>query len=509
MSKLLIRVDKARVAHYGAHALFDALNFTLHEGEHTAILGANGAGKSSFLCLLRGEIFPQSGHVFWYLGDTVESSPIIGRTMTSLISTAQQELYVRNAWQLDALDIVLTAFYDSTLLYNFPDDTQRAEAEHMAARLGCAQLLHMKAPALSQGQMRLVLLARALLRSCPVLLLDEYSDGLDAKTRRRVFDVLEEEAAHCTMVVTAHRDKDLPAWIQRHIHIAGGTLMSAMPREAIAKSTNVNTVHCMHEPPEKHAPSAAPLLLVEHATVFVEREALLHDICWSLHRGEHWYIGGGNGAGKSIFLRLLAGDLHAAYGGRVERYLDTIKTEDTTQKLAPVTELAQLRRAIRLVSDKEQACYAHSRERLHDVTGIELVLSGYEGTVGLYREYSQEEVAHAHAHLYALSLTVLAQRRIRTLSSGQLRRLFLARALLTRPQEGKCPPEDNVQSLPQILLLDEPFSGLDAASRTHMRDILESISAHVHLVLVSHHDEDCLPCISRRAHMERGRLHTM
>lgn len=95
----------------------------------------------------------------------------------------------------------------------------------------------------------------------------------------------------------------------------------------------------------------------------------------------------------------------------------------------------------------------------------------------------------------AAGLTCLAGRSIRQLSTGQLRRLFLARALAGGPD---------------ILLLDEPCSGLDAPSRARYLRLLDQLAARgLHLVFVSHHSEDAPLCINREARMEDGRLRVL
>ena len=86
----------------------------------------------------------------------------------------------------------------------------------------------------------------------------------------------------------------------------------------------------------------------------------------------------------------------------------------------------------------------------------------------------------------------MADRPFRSLSTGQARRALLARALAGDPE---------------LLLLDEPFSGLDAVGRAAMTDILEArIAAGLQTVLVSHHDEDRLPSTTHAARLEQGRM---
>ncbi len=491
----------------GKRTLFEHLDFSLYKGQHVALHGENGAGKSSFLRLLRGDIAATQGQVIWHVEGKAENSPLMGRTITSLVSTAQQEMYLQQAWQLSAMEILLTAFSDSTLLYGLPSVAQQEHAQHMAARLQCTHILHLTATALSQGQLRLLLLGRALLRRSPILLLDEYTDGLDSSVRAHVLKILDEESSHCTMLFTTHRPQSIPTWVYTNAHICDGKL--SLTQDVVTQHTCCDVPSRFSAPPVPstwdtlpHTPKEThtqPLLVIEHAHVYIDRTPVLHDICWTVHNGEHWRLCGGNGTGKSTLLRLLIADVHEAYGGRVERILPR-----HTGSYTPVTERALIRRAIRIVSDSEQACYAHTRERVHNIRGIELVLSGYDGTVGLYRTFCESEISYAHELMNNLGLTALAQCHIRTLSSGQLRRLFLARALIMHPFH-----KEHSSTLPDILLLDEPFSGLDATSRHHMFDILENISEHVHLILVSHHHEDCPSCMNRKAYMDQGRLYIL
>ena len=114
------------------------INWQIERGRHCALLGANGSGKSTLLRLLRGELWPAHGHIWWHTPQRREESLLAGRSMTALVSPAQQENYQRQAWDLTGLDILLTGFEDTPLVYSDGGNQAQARKEaaiHMAARL--------------------------------------------------------------------------------------------------------------------------------------------------------------------------------------------------------------------------------------------------------------------------------------------------------------------------------------------------------------------------------------
>jgi molybdate transport system ATP-binding protein len=457
------------------------IDLTLREGKHCAFIGPNGSGKSTLLRLLRGELWPARGSVFWHTADGAETSPLAGRSMSALVSPALQENYQRQAWDISGRDMLLTAGDDSPLLYSAPDAVWSVRAEAVAKRLSADALLDRSIATLSQGQLRLLLLARGLLRAPRLLLLDECANGLDAGMRARFFDLLAEYMDFCTVVMTSHRPGLIPDWCAERHYIKDGRLVSArcirscasVPRHAPAKDKDGSLPRPGR--PKADAVAGDMLLNLKNVTVFVERNEVLHNIDWTVHRGEHWRISGANGSGKSTLLRLLAGDEFAAAGGEITRCLP---------RRGVVRTMEQWRRGARLVSDLSQALYGY------ELSGFELVCSGFDNTIGIYRDFSTEEQKRVRAILAQLHASDLANASIRRLSSGQLRLLFLARALVGEPE---------------ILLLDEPCSGLDAESRRRYLNLLDNLAeSGIHLVFVSHFDEDAPLCINRWARMENG-----
>ena len=469
------------------------INWQIERGRHCALLGANGSGKSTLLRLLRGELWPAHGHIWWHTPQGREESPLAGRSMTALVSPAQQENYQRQAWDLTGLDILLTGFEDTPLVYSDGGSQAQARKEaamHMATRLEADGLLDRDMPTLSQGQLRLLLLGRALLRAPSLLLLDECADGLDARHRQIFFDVLEEYALGSTVIMAAHRPSQIPGWCAERRYISRGRLHTAPPGQAeghpgAAEHTAETTVEqAFQGDTDKNGP-VPPLLDLENVTVFIDRQEVLRHIDWSMRQGEHWRISGANGSGKSTLLRLLAGDEFAAADGRLERWLP--------RQGGAVHTLAEVHKGIRLISDLSQALYGYS------LTAHDMVCTGFDNSIGVYRKFSAAEKAEALRRMEEMfpeespqSVAALGKLSIRKLSTGQLRRLFLARALVGEPD---------------ILLLDEPCSGLDAASRARYLALLDVLAARgMHMVFVSHHGEDAPLCINREAHMEDGQL---
>jgi molybdate transport system ATP-binding protein len=506
--RALIRVQDVHVTLQGAKAL-DNVSLDLHEGEHLVVQGRNGSGKSTLLRLLRGEVFPDAGggSVLWRTEDGFSATPLCGREMVALASPAVMELYVRQGWNLCGEDLILSGVSDGPLLYDDPGGAARERARALAGEMRMAHLLERGVGGMSQGQLCLLFLARACLARPRVLLLDEFSNGLDRQARARVMELLERVGRTSTLVITTHRKGSLPACLRREIRLEKGVMRADgpyvaagagarggdAPKEAAPDGANAGTcrgtgggarplgpasVEALRAVAACRAQAAEPLVRIENATVFVDRVPVLHGITWTLRRGEQWMLSGGNGSGKSTLLRLLAGEEHPAAGGSIRYVMPRHGGE--------VRGRESLGRAVRLVSDRLQATYRY------DIRGEQLVLSGFDNSIGLYRQTSDDERAEARRWMERLDAAHLATRPLRSLSTGQMRALLLARALVGEPE---------------LLLLDEPLSGLDEGARANMVGVLnELIAGGMHLVLVTHHDGDVLPVMTHEARLAQGRI---
>lgn len=194
---------------------------------------------------------------------------------------------------------------------------------------------------------------------------------------------------------------------------------------------------------------------------------ILKGVSWAIDRGQHWALLGANGSGKTTLLRILTGYLWASEGSVVvlsERYGEV--------------NLRQLRKKIGWVS-------VALEQRIPGAdTSVEVVASGLEASLGVYREINSGEWERAHRALSRVSALGLAEQTFGTLSQGEQQRVMIARALISEPV---------------LLILDEPCAGLDPVARVGFLDILHDLANQPQaptLIMVTHHIEEIATWIS-------------
>ena len=207
--------------------------------------------------------------------------------------------------------------------------------------------------------------------------------------------------------------------------------------------------------------TGVPLFRLRHANVLRDGIAVLHDISWDLYGGEHWRFSGSNGSGKSTLARVLAGTLPIMFGGVLER----------NGKPGPFA-VTTLKQHIALVSDEVQMRYSWN-DTVHDV-----IAAGFFGSVGLIDTLDTAQETHVASLITRFGLEALAERPFQSLSSGQRRKVMIARSFTLRPQ---------------IYIADETTLALDAAAHQAFMMQLEHLAAAGTTLVVISHDETSIP----------------
>lgn len=478
----LVELNQASYSLGGRPILRD-ISWRLEPGQHWGVLGANGAGKSTFLRLVRGEIWPRSdgGKRVYCLNGRPEESPLAFRQASALVSSELLERYQKRQWNLSVLETVCTGLSGTVYLHGEPTPQVRQAAEQALCQVGLAGYEQAPLLKLSRGQIKRALLARALLRKPQVLILDEACEDLDADARADMLELFASLADHgVSLLYATHRQEELLPALSHVLLLENGRITRQGPRGQMEPLCLGPAKACApqarltRESPAKHNP--APLAEIRDADLFRERRKVLHGINWTIRPGQSWALLGPNGAGKTTLLMLLAGELLPALGGEVEWF---------GQSQRP--SLWELRQRIGLVSGDLQA-----RHKRPSQSGLDTVLSGFQGSIDLCAPPRPAELKAAHHRMESLGVAHLAERNIAELSYGELRRLLITRAMVTEPE---------------LLLLDEPLAGLDARAKRGVSDLLERlIRLGVGLVLVTHHAEDLPPSLTQVAALDQGRI---
>jgi molybdate transport system ATP-binding protein len=222
------------------------------------------------------------------------------------------------------------------------------------------------------------------------------------------------------------------------------------------------------------------LLSLEGVTVRVWERLLLPDSTWQIRQGEQWAVLGPNASGKTALVRAIIGQLPCA-AGRIRRYVGRDRSgRDGYDGIGYVSFELHRQLLDREVS-RDLSRFASGRETDFG-TARQTILEGAPGA----------EAAELDRVAELLGIQPLLGRPMRFLSNGETRKLLIARALMSRPE---------------LLILDEPFDGLDEGARRRLESILGTMIAEgVHLILVTHRTEELIPAITHVLCLKNGKV---
>ena len=219
-------------------------------------------------------------------------------------------------------------------------------------------------------------------------------------------------------------------------------------------------------------------IIIENASVYMDENLVLKDINWTLERGARCFLMGANGAGKTTLVKMLMGFAWPVYGARVEilgnRYGQC--------------NLQEVRKKIGWVSPFMQHWTSENSKALH------VVLSGLDGSLGLFRDVTKEEVDRAMAILTELNAAHLAERSWYALSSGEQVKFLIARALITSPE---------------LLILDEPSVYMDLAGREYLLSEIENFAnsrPDLTLIFITQRIEEIMPVFKHGMALKNGQI---
>jgi molybdate transport system ATP-binding protein len=322
---------------------------------------------------------------------------------------------------------------------------------------------------MSSGEQKRIFLHYLLAQNFDFMILDNPFDNLDIATRESLKTIFCESSEKTIFIQLVHRERDLLPFIDCIITVENKNNFVLQPDKQ-AFLQQYHTTQENYFPDEIPAPLRVyenvqeELIKFQNVKVTYNEKPILHDITWTIRKGEFWHLRGPNGSGKTTILSMITGDNPKGYGQNLTLFgikkgsgesVWTIK-ENIGYVTPSMTDLFSTR---------------HTLEQM--------LISGFHDSIGLYVYPTDSEVRTAKSWLKLIGMENLTDKLFCLLSAGQQRMALVVRAMIKHPP---------------LLILDEPIAGLDDYHSLLVVSLINKIAeeSNTAILYVSHQDEDGL-----------------
>ncbi len=230
---MLLDMNHVSVAR-GDKTVLNDLSMRIGVGEHIAILGPNGCGKSTLIKTITRECYPLQlpGSHMKILGqerwEIAQLRSVLGIVSNDLMSACTRPIIAR--------ELILSGFFSSIGIWPHHSVTaaMREKTDRLLAEMQASHLAERRMSELSSGEARRILICRALVHSPKTLLLDEPSTSLDVLVQRELVDILRQLAARGTgILLITHHLADIIPEIDRIVLMQGGRILTDGPKHLV------------------------------------------------------------------------------------------------------------------------------------------------------------------------------------------------------------------------------------------------------------------------------------
>lgn len=471
----------------------EPVNFELCDGEHIAIIGDNASGKSTLADIITGS-HPLLMHDPEY-DFTPSIKPLVSDnikyiTFRDSYGENDNAYYLQQRWNQHDIDEntpTAGSILEEAFNISGADTKERRNMQqHLYELFHVEHLLDKYIILLSSGELRKFQLIRTLLSSPRVLIMDNPFIGLDVETRQQLADlltVLSQEQALQIIIITS-KVSDLPPFITHVVEVCDMKVKRKITIEDYRKQKQMPCRNMLNE--EKHdAILALPynndtfksdeIVKMNNVNIRYGKRVILNSLTWTVRNGERWALCGQNGAGKSTLLSLVCADNPQSYACDIALF---------GRQRGSGESIWEIKKHIGYVSPEMHRAYRY------DLPAVRVVASGLKDSVGLYVKPDKHDYQVCQWWMYIFGIEDLAERSFLNLSSGEQRLVLLCRAFVKDPQ---------------LLILDEPFHGLDLPRRLMATAIIEAFCQRKDktLIMVSHYLDELPPCIDHKLTLKR------
>lgn len=472
----------------------EPVDFETCDGEHIAIVGRNGSGKSMFVDMIVGRhplLMRDPQYDFSPSTKTLVSDNIKYITFRDTYGGDNDRTYfLQQRWNQLEIDesspIVRDKLEEAYLLAGDDTPERRAMQQHIYQLFHMEHLLDKYTILLSSGELRKFKLASTLFSEPRVLIMDNPFIGLDAETRDQLkvllMQISQERALQVILVLS--KEDDIPDFITHVVEVRD---MKVLPkvckeeylacRETVPSRVLTDEKHraIVELPYSERKYHEEEVVKMNKVRIQYGERIILKDLDWTVKNGERWALSGQNGAGKSTLLSLVCADNPQSYACDIALFGNPRGSGES---------IWDIKKHIGYVSPELHRSYQK------DLPAIRIVTSGLMDSVGLYVKPREEDYGKCSFWMSVFGLEGLEDRGFLKLSSGEQRLVLLARAFVKDPE---------------LLILDEPLHGLDNYNRRLVKDVIDSFCQRKNktMIMVTHYKDEWPDCIDHSLFLKR------
>ena len=472
------------VTRHPQYRMKEPVNMTLAAGEHIAVVGRNGAGKSILIDTITGRwplLMNEVKYDFSPSSSKMAYENIKYIAFRDSYGDADGNYYYQQRWNAHDLD-------ETPLVRDLlPEAADSVLKKALYELFGMESMLDKHIILLSSGELRKFQLTKTLLSNPRVLIMDNPFIGLDAKTRDLLHVLLGEltKVTHLQVILILSKSDDIPSFITHVIPVEDricGKKVTLQEYLAVRKPVPERMLSEEKEARILNLPYNSDLYHTEHVvdlnkvSIRYGERTILKDLDWTVKCGEKWALSGENGSGKSTLLSLVCADNPQSYACDITLF---------GRKRGSGESIWEIKKHIGYVSPEMHRAY------LKNLPAIDIVASGLHDSVGLYKRPHPEQMAACEWWMDIFGIADLKDRNFLQLSSGEQRLVLLARAFVKDPE---------------LLILDEPLHGLDLYNRRLVKDVIEAFCRRKDktMIMVTHYQEELPVSITDSLFLKRN-----
>lgn len=473
--------------------LAQPVDFQLCDGEHIAITGPNGGGKSMLVDMIIGRhplLMQDPEYDFAPSTKPLAADNIKFITFKDNYGDTDGQYFLQLRWNQQEIDKetpVVGDLLEAAFKSSGADTPERRQMQHdLYEMFNISHLLDKYIILLSSGELRKFQLVRTLLASPRVLIMDNPFIGLDAETRMQLTQLLQTISSQQSLqvILLLSKTDDVPEFITHVVEVCNMVCGPKITRLEWQKINDLRPVaHLDNDrrnailsiPASPNDYDANEVISMRDVMVRYGERIILKGLNWQVMNGQRWALGGQNGAGKSTLLSLVCADNPQSYASDISLF---------GYKRGSGESIWDIKKHIGYVSPEMHRAY------MRPLPAISIVASGLKDSIGLYTKPKPEEMDICRLWMHIFGLDGKEQTSFLKLSSGEQRLVLLARAFVKDPQ---------------LLILDEPLHGLDNDNRQKVKDVIETFCSRKNktLVMVTHYQEELPPCITHHLKLLR------